>query len=151
MAINLIKKSQRLNNTGFTITEVLVGTALLTMIVIGGLTAFDQLNKISTDNQTVSTVDDRVIEIIENIRQQPTTQILQFDDASDILSSSTLKMAWSNQVDLPESECSECPGRYGYVITPASQATTDLYLVTIWFTHTEWGKEIKKYEFLVSQ
>lgn len=151
MGINFFNKSCRLNNKGFTITEALVGTALLSIVVLGGLTAFDYLGKMANDNQTVSTVDDRVSEIIENIRQQPTTQILQFEDPSDLLNASRLKMAWSNQVDMPASECSDCPGRYGYVITPASQATTDLYLVTIWFTHKEWGKEIKKYEFLVSQ
>lgn len=150
MASNFFKRV-RLNNKGFTLTEVLVGSALLGIVVVGGLTAFDHLNKMSNENQTTSTVDDRVNEIIENIRQQPTTQILQFEEASDLLNPDNLKMAWSNQVDTPASECSECPGRYGYVITPASQATTDLYMVTIWFTHTEWGKDIKKYEFLVSQ
>lgn len=136
---------------GFTITEVMVGTALLSIVVLGGLTAFDQLHKISVGNETVSTADDRVAEIIENIRQQPTTQILQFEDANDLLTANNLKMGWSNNDDKPLADCKNCPGRYGYVITPASQATSDLYLVTIWFTHTEWGSEIKKYEFLVSK
>lgn len=136
---------------GFTITEVMVGTALLSIVVIGGLTAFDQLHKISVGNETVSTADDRVAEIIENIRQQPTTQILQYENATDILSVNNLKMGWSNNDDKPLNKCTNCPGKYGYVITPASQATSDLYLVTIWFTHTEWGSDIKKYEFLVSK
>lgn len=153
MGFNIFKKmfSTLRTNKGFTITEVLVGTALLSIVTIGGLTAFDQLNKISSGNETASTVDDRVSEIIENIRQQPTTQILQFEDPIDLLSTQNLKMAWSNTDDRPIAECKQCPGRYGYVITPASQATSDLYLVTIWFTHIEWGTDIKKFEFLVSK
>ena len=136
---------------GFTITEVMVGVALLSITVVGGLTAFDQLNKTSIQNETKSTADDRVAEIIENIRQQPTTQILQFAEPNAILNTSNLKMGWSNKDDKPLSQCKNCPGRYGYVITPATDATSDLYLVTIWFTHTEWGTEIKKFEFLVSK
>lgn len=150
MGFNFFKKSLR-SKKGFTITEVMVGTALLSIVVVGGFTAFDQLNKIATNNATTSTVDDRVSEIIENIRQQPTTQILQYEEATDLLTSKNLKMAWSNNDDLPATNCMQCPGRYGYVITPATKATSDLYLVTIWFTHQEWGNEIKKYEFLVSK
>ncbi len=136
---------------GFTITEVMVGVALLSITIVGGLTAFDQLNKTSISNETKSTADDRVAEIIENIRQQPTTQILQFAEPNAILNTNSLKMGWSNKDDKPLSQCTNCPGRYGYVITPATDATNDLYLVTIWFTHTEWGSDIKKFEFLVSK
>lgn len=149
MGNSIFKKIQ--STKGFTLTEVMVGVALLSIVVVGGITAFDHLNKISVNNENTSTVDDRVAEIIENIRQQPTTQILQYEEASDLITTSNLKMAWSNKEDKPASQCPNCPGRYGYVITPASQATTDLYMVTIWFKHTEWGPEIKKYEFLVSK
>ena len=149
MGFNFFKSMR--SKKGFTITEVMVGTALLSIVVIGGLTAFDQLNKISIGNEIASTADDRVAEIIENIRQQPTTQILQYEDANDLLNVNNLKMGWSNTDDKPASQCENCPGRYGYVITPATQATSDLYLVTVWFTHTEWGTDIKKYEFLVSK
>lgn len=149
MGFNFFKSIR--SKKGFTITEVMVGTALLSIVVVGGLTAFDQLHKISVGNEITSTADDRVAEIIENIRQQPTTQILQFEDPLDILTVNNLQMGWSNNDDKPAKDCINCPGRYGYVITPASKATSDLYLVTIWFTHTEWGSEIKKYEFLVSK
>lgn len=149
MGFNFLKSV--VSKKGFTITEVMVGVALLSIVVVGGLTAFDQLNKTAIGNETKSTADDRVSEIIENIRQQPTTQILQYTDASSLLNMSSLKMGWSNIDDKPLSECINCPGRYGYVITPATDATSDLYLVTIWFTHTEWGSEIKKFEFLVSK
>ena len=150
MGFNIFKKMRNTlaSQKGFTITEVLVGTALLSIVVIGGLTAFDQLNRIAVGNETTSTADDRVSEIIENIRQQPTTQILQYEDATDLLNVQNMSMAWSANDDLPVAQCGHCPGRYGYVITPASKATTDLYLVTIWFTHAEWGTDIKKYEFL---
>ena len=150
MGFNFFKKTTH-SKKGYTITEVMVGVALLSIAVVGGLTAFDQLNKTAVSNETVSTADDRVSEIIENIRQQPTTQILQYADPSAILNVNNLKMGWSNIDDKPLSECVNCPGRYGYAITPATDATSDLYLVTIWFTHTEWGSEIKKFEFLVSK
>lgn len=149
MDFNFLKSIS--SKKGFTITEVMVGVALLSIVVVGGLTAFDQLNKTAIGNETKSTADDRVAEIIENIRQQPTTQILQYADPGAILNVNNLKMGWSNKEDKPLSECTNCPGRYGYVITPATDATSDLYLVTIWFTHTEWGSDIKKFEFLVSK
>ncbi|AZZ36143.1 hypothetical protein CIK05_04820 [Bdellovibrio sp. qaytius] len=149
MGYNFLKKSN--SKKGFTITEVMVGVALLSIVLVGGLTAFDLLNKTAISNETKSTADDRVAEIIENIRQQPTTQILQYADASSLLSASNLKMAWSNNEDKPAADCKNCPGHYGYVITPATDATSDLYLVTIWFTHTEWGSDVKKFEFLVSK
>lgn len=150
MGFNFFKKTFR-SKKGYTITEVLVGTALLSIVVVGGLTAFDQLSKTSDRYETNSTADDRVSEIIENIRQQPTTQILQYVQPSEVLNVNTLKMGWSNTDDKPFDKCVGCLGRYGYVITPASEATADLYLVTIWFTHQEWGDEIKKFEFLVSK
>lgn len=149
MGFNFIKSVR--SKKGFTITEVMVGVALLSIVIVGGLTAFDQLNKTAIGNETKSTADDRVSEIIENIRQQPTTQILQYASPNAILNVNNLKMGWSNKDDKPLSQCANCPGRYGYVITPATDATSDLYLVTIWFTHTEWGSDIKKFEFLVSK
>lgn len=149
MGFNFFKSFS--SKKGYTITEVMVGVALLSIVTIGGLTAFDQLGKTSIRNETNSSVDDRVSEIIENIRQQPTTQILQYAEPSEVLSVNSLKMGWSHVEDKPLSQCQNCQGRYGYVITPASEATSDLYLVTIWFTHLEWGDEIKKFEFLVSK
>lgn len=149
MGFNIFKSAA--SNKGYTITEVMVGVALISLVMIGGLTAFDQLGKTALNNETKSTADDRISEIIENIRQQPTAQILQFAEPSELLNTNNLKMGWSNNEDKPIAECINCPGRYGYVITPASDATSDLYLVSIWFTHTEWGPEVKKFEFLVSR
>lgn len=139
------------NNHGFTLTEVLVGVGLLMLVAVGGLTAFDQLGKLMASNEVSSTADDRIIEIIENIRQHPTTQIVQYtDDANKLIYKENLEMAWSNEVDTTAANCTTCPGRYGYVITPISNAMGDLYLVTVMFTHKEWDQP-KKFEFVVSK
>lgn len=131
--------------------EILVGGALIALVAVGGLSAYSQLSRIEQSNTVTSTADDRVSEIIENIRQQPTTQIIQYSmDPLSILAPEKLKMGWSIQTEAPAEECKDCPGRYGYVITPLSEALGDLYLVTVYFTYKDWP-EPRKYEFVVSR
>lgn len=140
------------NNKGFTITEVMIGSGLILTVAVGAMTGFSSLSKLLNKNDVQSTAEDRVVEIIENIRNKPTSQIIQYsDNPSNLLNRRALKMAWSNFQDVPATECSQCPGRYGYVITPVVAEMPDLYLVTIKFTHKEWGTEPKTYEFLVSK
>ena len=118
------------------------------MVAVSGV---GQLSKVSKTNEVSSLADSRIVEIIENIRLQPTTQIVQYSlDPSSLLNETDLKMAWSTKVEGPIASCTDCPGRYGYVITPISSSLGDLYLVTIVFTYTEWD-EPRKYEFLVSK
>ncbi|MBC7420324.1 MAG: hypothetical protein H7328_06300 [Bdellovibrio sp.] len=136
---------------GFSIVEVMIGTGLIMVVALGGMSLLTQLTKTSKTNEVSTYADDRIHEIIENIRQQPTTEIIQYvDDPSVLLKKGSLKMAWSTQVDAPEATCQDCPGRYGYVISPINQALGDLYLVTIIFTHKDWENS-RQYEFVVSK
>ena len=144
-------KSFVFSNSGLSVLEVLIGGALIVFVGFGGLTAYNQLTKIEHGNSVSSTAEDRMSEIIENIRQQPTSQIIQYsDDPQSLLSPNNLRMAWSLQKEGPVESCDECPGRYGYVITPLSKAMGDLYLVTVFFTYKDWT-EPRKYEFLVNK
>ncbi len=149
MAYNFFNKLKQ--TSGFTMTEVMVGSGLLLGAVLVAMTATGQLNKVTNTNEVSSLADSRIIEIIENIRQQPTTQIIQYSlDPSSLLKSTDLKMAWSLKTEMSADLCQDCPGRYGYVITPFSSSLSDLYLVTVLFTYNEWS-EPRKYEFLVSK
>ncbi len=140
------------SNKAFSLIEVIVGTGLLAITATGFIAGYNELHKGMRSDSIKSKAEYRVAEIIENIRQKPTSQIIQYTDKpSLLLVKDSLKMAWSELVEMPAADCADCPGRYGYVITPVIPAMSDLYLVTIVFTHTEWGDIEKKYEFLVSK
>lgn len=144
-------KSTIKSTAGFSLAEVLVGSALLMVVVAGTMGGFSQLTKVTKANELSSVSDSRITEIIENIRQRPTEQIIQYaEDASSLLREADLKMAWSIKIDAPAADCAECQGRYGYVITPINKALGDLYLVTIVFTNTSWENP-RQFEFVVSK
>ncbi len=128
-----------------------MGSALLMVVVAGTMGGFSQLTKVTKANELSAVSDSRITEIIENIRQRPTEQIIQYvEDPTSLLREADLKMAWSIKIDAPATECPDCPGRYGYVITPINKALGDLYLVTIIFTNESWDLP-RQYEFVVSK
>lgn len=159
------------NNKGFTITEALIGVALLSIVIVGGLSLRDFARKGTDSVSTINTVDNRVYEIIQSTLGSISQQIISFPDSTSNENLETLinqklqflPMAWSLNTDIKASECENCPGRYGYIITPVPDYP-GLYMVTIRFTHKDWmiadtggrGTDLtndgsKKYRFLVTR
>lgn len=143
-----------IGNKGFTLIETLVGIALLGIVMVLGSQGYDFIKKMSNTVSSLDTVDRRTNEIIENVRATLPQQVVSFNSdpvyIQNILSASSLTMAWSLRVDDTVSNCPTCPGRYGYIITPIKNES-GLNLVTIVFTHKDWGTEPKKFEFVVTR
>lgn len=161
------------NNKGFTIMEAIVGIGLLGIVMVTATQGYDYIKASQAKMVTMNTTENRVSEIIQTVKANISQQIISFpasvardgttagssSENGDTLVnsyiesvlSSNLPMAWSMNTDAKVSECSTCPGRYGYVIT-AIPGYGGLYLVSIRFTHTEWGDNASKsFSFVVSQ
>jgi hypothetical protein len=157
------------NNKGFTIMEAIVGIGLLGIVMVTGTQGYDYIKQSQTKMVTMNTTENRVSEIIQTVKANISQQIISFPasassttgssaESGDTLVTnyiesvlgSNLPMAWSLNTDSTAAECASCPGRYGYVIT-AIPGYGGLYLVSIRFTHTDWGDTPKKFSFVVSQ
>jgi hypothetical protein len=153
------------NNQGFTIMEAIVGIGLLGIVMVTGTQGYDYIKQSQTKMATMNTTENRVSEIIQTVKANISQQIISFPASAssatgnadtlvtnyiESVLGSNLPMAWSLNTDSTAAECPTCPGRYGYVIT-AIPDYGGLYLVSIRFTHTDWGDTPKKFSFVVSQ
>ena len=155
------------NNKGFTIMEALVGIGLLAIVMVTATQGYDYIKKSQSKMITMNTTENRVNEIIQTVKGNISQQIISFPGSTliagsngtiltdsyidTVLGAADLPMAWSTTTDTKVSECSNCPGRYGYIITPIPDYG-GLYLVSIRFTHTEWGAgTTKNFSFVVSK
>lgn len=158
------------NNKGFTIMEAIVGIGLLGIVMVTGTQGYDYIKSSQTKMTTMNTTENRVSEIIQTVKANISQQIISFpasvsasstgssSESGDTLVTSyiesalgsNLPMAWSLTTDSKVSDCTACPGRYGYVIT-AIPGYGGLYLVSVRFTHKDWGDTPKNFSFVVSQ
>lgn len=157
------------NNKGFTIMEAIVGLGLLALVMVTGTQGYDYIKSSQAKMTTMNTTENRVSEIIQTVKANISQQIISFPasvsnstgssgESGDTLVTNyiesvlggTLPMAWSLTNDSKASDCTTCPGRYGYVIT-AIPGYGGLYLVSIRFTHNDWGGTPKNFSFVVSQ
>lgn len=158
----LIKVSFIRSNKGFSITETLMATALLGLVMVGAYMGIENMNKASEQVSSMNTLNNRVFEIIENLRMTINQQIIYFPQASDsadsfensmdalLDSTDDLPMAWSLQSEAPVGQCDSCQGRYGYIISQVPGAG-NIYKVKIKFVHSSWGNLNRTYEFLVTK
>lgn len=160
---NKIKQKNLIrNNRGFSLIESLVAMAIFSIVVVGAYYGVENISKMSEQVSSVNTLNNRVSEIIENLRMTINQQIIYFPDAGDtqesydtaiealLDSNDDLPMAWSLESEGPVAQCTNCKGRYGYVISQVP-GQGNLYQVKIKFTHTEWGNLNRTYEFLVTK
>lgn len=154
--------TSKISKNGFSIIEAMAGIAVLSIIVLVAIKGIESLNKDINHVNTLNTKDNRVYEIIENIRatfdktlvsfpinaNSGTTTTAQY--INQVLNVNELPMAWSLNTELPADQCPECPGRFGYVVTQVP-GYGNLFLVSVIFTHKDWSSAPRKYEFMVSR
>lgn len=166
------------NQKGFSLIESMVAMAVLSIVVTAAYYGIENITKSSTQVTTLNTLNNRVSEIVENLRSTINQQIIYFpqevpcinansafscgtsdydttgayDNALDSLldTNDDLPMGWSLQTEAPVNQCTNCPGRYGYVISQLP-GQGNLYKVKIKFTHRDWGNISKNFEFLVTK
>lgn len=158
----LTKVSFIRNNKGFSLMEALVASGLFTMLAVGTYFGVEQIGKMSERASSVNTLNNRVFEIMENLRMTINQQIIYFPSDSDnetsyqnsidalLDSNDDLPMGWSLQTEAPVAQCTGCAGRYGYVISQIP-GSGNFYKVKIKFTHNDWGNLNRTYEFLVTK
>lgn len=149
--------------------EAIVGLGLLAIVMVTGTQGYDYIKSSQTKMTTMNTTENRVSEIIQTVKANISQQIISFPASASTSSESSggsgdtlvhnyiesvlgsnLPMAWSLTNDSKVADCTACPGRYGYVIT-AIPGYGGLYLVSIRFTHIDWGTTPKNFSFVVSQ
>ena len=145
---------------GFGIIETLVGFAILgaaTFAIMNGLDYIEK-NKSKTDkNISLENMLSSVVEsarsniIMEKVDFQANSTFLSLTNFNDVRDS--LKMCWVKDGLIPLADYPDCPGRFGYVVSPFQVGNLQmrgLYQVTIRTTHSQlFPERFKQYTFIV--
>lgn len=152
-------KKITLNQTGFSMVEVLVAIAILGM----GITiALNGINFIGDKKDSIdrgATQEGLLTGLIESIRLNIAMEKVDFD-AEAFLQNTTykdvhnsLRLCWVHDGIIPVETFPECPGRIGYVVTPLKVGPLEmrgLYKITVRMTHAELFPDVyRQYEFIV--
>ncbi|KYG61763.1 hypothetical protein ACLWBD_11970 [Bdellovibrio sp. HCB117] len=135
--------SQLKNQKGISILESLLGMAMITLVGSFFISGTINMRKVAKESGTKNSLYKQINDVIENIR--PNVRMYQINystsdkSRSEALALDKLPMAWGNGKILPAKECSECPGRYGFVVQ-ASPEFKGLYLVTVRMSHKDWSQ-----------
>lgn len=140
-------------NAGFTTMENLVAISIALVVglaMVGGLVSY---RKLSQNVILMSSTDKEVNDIGENIRANMESFQINYNfsaaDKEKYLALSSLPMAWDVGISMPTEQCSDCAGRYGYIIQPFEEFR-GLYVVTLRMTHKNWEEPFREFQFVVS-
>lgn len=138
---------------GMSLVEVIVGLAAAILLMLMASVGVVQIGKLNKSVSTSIIENRQLSSILENVRRgvgQYQVHFANDNESKDIaLRYDNLKMAWDSNLVLPAEECTECPGRLGYVIQP-HPTLNGLYLVTLRFTHRNWENTHRDYVFAVA-
>lgn len=135
-------KSPLKNQKGFSILESLLGLAMITLVGSFFISGAMSLKKVSADSSTKNSLYKQINDVIESIR--PNVRMYQINyftsdqERNAALALETLPMSWGNGIISTAEKCSQCPGRYGYVIQ-SYPGMKGLYLVTVRLSHRDWS------------
>jgi hypothetical protein len=140
---------------GYTLTEVAITMLMTSLVALGMMSATGYLHQQSGQVRNLKTSDEMIVSLLrsiaDNVNQyQINYEIADAKNAFSDLTPSSLTMAWSSSIIVPQDQCQSCPGRFGYSIRPLA-GYGGLYLVSVRLTHKELfsGKPMD-YQFLVS-
>lgn len=136
---------KRLNNqSGFSIVEALLGLAMIGLVGSFFIEGFLSMKKLSVQSGTKNALYKQINDVIENVR--PNIRMYQINYSSkenekdEALALNKLQMAWGNGFISKAKKCSNCPGRFGYIIQ-SYPGMKGLYLVTIRMSHKDWAQD----------
>ncbi|MFM6929285.1 MAG: hypothetical protein ACKOX6_12535 [Bdellovibrio sp.] len=129
------------NNGGMSLVEALLGFALIAVVASSFTSGILAIKKMQSSTEGDQLLNKQVNDIIESIRPNLKMYQLSYDNSkpnSERLDLATLPMAWGNGLQMKASDCSSCPGRFGYVIQ-SYEGYYGVYLVTVRFSHRDWS------------
>ena len=140
------------NEKGFSLIEVLVATAILSVLAVSMMSVLSLSASQQTGMVANVTEDKMVSDIVEQVTSNPDMYQKYFAPTSanleDALAPEQLPLAWSKDFLGPATQCPACPGRVGYVFTPL-QDLPGLYMVTIRYTNSSQFEGVKDYKIVV--
>lgn len=145
------------NAAGMTLLETLVASAILAIGVMISIQAVSYVQKQTTQIKSTRAKDNIVTTLVNQLRSdidqyQITFTPMDPKEALNALDDKPFSLAWDFAHLVPESLCTNCPGRMAYMITPLSTANLrGLYLVSIKLKHPEISQDVIKYQFLISR
>lgn len=149
----------RKRSAGFTLLEFLFTSSIVMIIVSALISAVVYVTKQTTRARVMVAQDRQVQAIMGNLRANlrlyapistPSTASSSAQTVKDKLAN--LPMAFSDSVLVPVEQCTECPGRLGFVIQPLDESMPDLYMVTLRIMNKIWygDKGFRDYRFIAS-
>ena len=102
---------------GSSLLEVVLALSILSLFSLALTGGLVQMKKISSQNQTVSLVDEQVFNLIQHVQQNPNLH-QKYGENLDLNSGEGVTLAWSQRHIIPVEECPHCPGRFTYFIAP---------------------------------
>lgn len=142
------------NQGGSAILEGLIGAAMAIIIIFVSISSVNQINKLAMKVSVGDTSNKQVAEIAESIRTNLKSYQVDYNFYSAInieaaLNPDTLPMAWDTKTNSLVLDCTNCRGRYGFIIQPYEKFR-GLYMVTLRVKHEDWGPGFRTHQFVVS-
>lgn len=145
---------------GFGIIEALVGFAILGAATYAIMNGLDYLEKTKTKTDKSVGLENMLSSAVESARSNITMEKVDFQAQTAFLANTSyqavkdsLKMCWVKDGLIPVENYPNCPGKFGYVVTPFKVGNLEyrgIYQVTIRVTHDElFPNRFKEYFFIV--
>jgi hypothetical protein len=158
--MNWLKKQ-----AGFSIVEVLVAFALLGAAIFTIMEGLDYIERKKTITDKNVSMENMLSSIVDSARSNIIMEKIDFQAGDsnytqNWLNNSTfqsvkdsLKMCWVKDGLIPLADYPNCPGRFGYAVSPLKIDTLvlrGLYYITVRMTHDElFPNSFRQYQFIV--
>lgn len=130
------------NNAGFSLVEVIVSVGLLALASYYGLTHMGMFQKNITHIEARSNSQVVVSSVIDQVAGNVAIMQSNFDTSEGADTVEELPYAWDdNGLIVPESECEDCEGRVGVMLTPM-KGYKGLFLLTIRVGHRNFDEDL---------
>ena len=149
------------DQSGVTFIEILITSAILSIMAIGLFSAVNYLQNASKKSVNMSNTDRMISGLLDNVRDNINLYQANFQDSESkdenmklnkekYLNPDNLPMAWAEAVYTEVKNCPKCPGRFGYIIQPFT-GYRGMYLVTVRVKHPDLANGgAQDYEFVVT-
>lgn len=148
------------NSVGFGVLEIMISLGILGVATYAILNGLDFLTSSKQNVEKKVYLENILSNIVESARANIAMEKVDFDADNTFLKNSvyedvrnSLNLRWVKDGIVRASDCPNCTGRIGYVVTPLKTTSLEfrgIYKVTVRVTHDEeFPGEFKQYDFIV--